>query len=86
MPATVRKIRGARLSPHRKAPAGPLQSRRIELGLTQDQVAESLGITARHVGNVEAARSACRSVWLQPLANVLQVPLETIARWVGSAT
>jgi transcriptional regulator with XRE-family HTH domain len=80
----TRKLRGARLSPRRAEPVSSLQSRRIELNLTQDQVADALGITARHVGNIEAARvGKVRDEWLAPLARVLQVEVATVRVWAA---
>jgi transcriptional regulator with XRE-family HTH domain len=82
-PRRVRK--GARLKAGRAVASSPIQARRLELNLTQDEVGQMVGVTGRHIANIEAGRVAQPPEWLFLLADALEVDPMVLFQWFKAA-
>lgn len=51
---------------------------RIRVGLTQEAVAERIGITAQHVSNIETGNSSVSLTTLVAIANLLNVTMDEL--------
>ncbi|MFZ2277218.1 MAG: helix-turn-helix transcriptional regulator [Prosthecobacter sp.] len=59
-----------------------IRARRLELGLTQEQVAEFAGIHSTYVGMVERAERNCSLDIAQAISKALELPLSKL---IGTA-
>lgn len=57
-----------------------IRARRLELGLTQEQVAEFAGIHPTYVGMVERAERNCSLDIAQAISMALELPLSELIR------
>lgn len=65
-----------------KAMGKRIRIKRLEMGLTQEQLAEKADISPSHVGEVERGTSICSLNVLVSLANVLDLNLDTLVRGI----
>lgn len=55
-----------------------IKERRMELGLSQKQIAEQLGITSQAYGHYEAQKRELPLKFVIPLAKILNTDVETL--------
>lgn len=67
-----------------KAMGNRIRTRRLELGLTQEKLAEKADISTSHVGEIERGTSICSLAVLVNLANVLELNLDTLVRGINN--
>lgn len=61
-----------------------IRAKRLEEGLTQDELAESVGVGGSHIGEIERGRSVCSLAVLARIADVLKLNLDTLVKGVNS--
>lgn len=66
-----------------KAMGSRIRARRLELGLTQEKLAEKADISTSHVGEIERGTSICSLSVLVSIANVLDLNLDTLVRGIN---
>lgn len=67
-----------------KAMGRRIRAKRLEMGLTQEQLAEKVDISTSHVGEIERGTSICSLAVLVALANVLELNLDTLVKGIDS--
>ena len=65
-----------------KAMGKRIRIKRLQMGLTQEQLAEKADISTSHVGEVERGTSICSLKVLVSIANVLELNLDTLVKGV----
>jgi len=63
---------------------GHLRKIRRQKDITQEQLAEAIGVTAEFISNMERGKSAPSFETLEKLVEVLQVPVEEFFKGGGS--
>ena len=67
-----------------KAMGKRFRAKRVEMGLTQEQLAELVGVGGSHIGEIERGRSICSLAVLVKIADVLKLNLDTLVKGVNS--
>ena len=65
-----------------KAMGSRIRARRLEMGLTQEKLAEKADISTSHVGEIERGTSICSLAVAVSLASVLELNLDTLIRGI----
>lgn len=60
-----------------------IREKRLELGLTQEQLAEKVEISTSHVGEIERGTSICSLAVAVNIATVLNLNLDTLVKGVN---
>jgi transcriptional regulator with XRE-family HTH domain len=66
-----------------KAMGNRIRARRLEMGITQEKLAEKAEISTSHVGEIERGTSICSLEVIVRLANVMDLNLDTLIRGVN---
>lgn len=66
-----------------KAMGERIRARRLEVGLTQEKLAEKAEISTSHVGEIERGTSICSLEVIVNLANILDLNLDTLIRGIN---
>lgn len=66
-----------------KAMGQRIREKRIELGLTQEKLAEKIEVSPSHVGEIERGTSICSLAVLANIANVLELNLDTLVKGIN---
>ena len=65
-----------------KAMGARMRAKRLELGLTQEKLAELAEISPSHVGEIERGTSICSLAVIVSIADVLDLNLDTLVRGI----
>ncbi len=60
-----------------------IRVRRLEMGLTQEKLAEKAEVSTSHVGEIERGTSICSLAVLVNIANVLNLNLDTLVKGIS---
>ena len=66
-----------------KAMGNRIRARRLEMGLTQEKLAEKAEISTSHVGEIERGTSICSLEVIVKLANIMDLNLDTLIRGIN---
>ena len=61
-----------------------IRTKRKELGLTQEQLAEKVEISTSHMGEIERGTSICSLAVIVNLATVLELNLDTLIKGINT--
>ncbi len=67
-----------------KAMGQRIREKRLELGFTQEKLAEKIEMSTSHVGEIERGTSICSLAVLANIAEVLDLNLDTLVRGINN--
>lgn len=67
-----------------KAMGQRIREKRLELGFTQEKLAERIEMSTSHVGEIERGTSICSLAVLANIAEVLDLNLDTLVRGINN--
>ncbi len=60
-----------------------IRAKRLEMGLTQEKLAEKVEISPSHIGEIERGTSICSLAVIVNIANVLRLNLDTLIKGIS---
>lgn len=66
-----------------KAMGKRIRAKRLEMGLTQEKLAEKVEISPSHIGEIERGTSICSLAVIVNIANVLRLNLDTLIKGIS---
>lgn len=66
-----------------KAIGQRIRAKRLEIGLTQEQLAEEIEVSPSHIGEIERGTSICSIAVLVNIATVLELNLDTLVKGIN---
>jgi len=66
-----------------KAMGERIRAKRLQIGLTQEKLAEKVEISTSHIGEIERGTSICSLAVIVNIANALELNLDTLVRGIN---